>query len=248
MSADLELYETTWRLARRVAAASEFTPLAFRDKPNDALVAMLTGRELGVGPMQSLRSIHVVEGRAELSPALMRALVVRAGHVIDILESTNEACELQGVRADNGTSMRVTWTLEDAVRARLVGIDPETGQPRARSRSGSPLPWEQYPRRMLLARATSELCSAVFMDVLIGVVAEGDDTDTAAEVEGAAPVYVRPIDVDGTNVREVPACEGGDDGVALDEAEVVDTDTTPVPEPAVPEPEADDTDDGTEPF
>ena len=51
----------------------------------------------------------------------------------------------------------MTWTIGDAQQAKL------TGNPS----------WGKYPRSMLLARATSELCRMLFADVIGGVVHPG---------------------------------------------------------------------------
>jgi hypothetical protein len=58
-----------------------------------------------------------------------------------------------GKRSDTGEELEVSWTMEDAARAKLGGKDV----------------WKQYPRAMLLARATSELARALFADVLGGM-------------------------------------------------------------------------------
>ena len=39
-----------------VVASSSLAPEALRGKPQDALLVLMTGRELGIGPMQALRS------------------------------------------------------------------------------------------------------------------------------------------------------------------------------------------------
>lgn len=149
---EIELYESSWKLAQRVNT-TPFVPKAMQGKPEHVLACVLYGRELGLGPMQALNSIHVIEGRAAASPELMRALVASAGHRIDITENTNEACTMKGIRVDTGAEATVRWTVEDAKLAGLTGKDN----------------WRKYPRAMLAARCTSELCRLLFPDVIAGL-------------------------------------------------------------------------------
>jgi len=58
--------------------------------PAAAVAIMLTGRELGIPPMQAFRSVYVVKGKPTLSAQLMGALILRAGHSYKIVESSNE--------------------------------------------------------------------------------------------------------------------------------------------------------------
>ena len=51
-------------------AKSALIPEALRNKPADVAVVLMTGAELGLGPMLSLRSIYVVKGKP--SPILSR--------------------------------------------------------------------------------------------------------------------------------------------------------------------------------
>lgn len=145
-------YESMWKLSQRVSN-TVFVPSALRGKNEAVLACVLYGAELGLGPMQALNSIHVIEGRTAMSPELMRAMVARHGHRIDVLENSNTACELEGTRADTGSTAKVRWTMEDAKMAGLAGKNN----------------WKTYPRAMLLARATSELCRIVFPDVIAGL-------------------------------------------------------------------------------
>ena len=110
-----------WDLAQKIAR-TEFVPQALRGKPESVLAAILYGRELGIGPMQSLQSIHVIDGRPGASPELMRALVARHGHRIDVVESASDHVTLAGERCDTGATATVTWSLEDARQAGLIEI------------------------------------------------------------------------------------------------------------------------------
>jgi hypothetical protein len=145
-------WEASWRLAQRIAT-TPFVPAALRNRPEAVLAAVLYGHELGLGPMQSLASINVIDGRPAASPELMRALIARAGHRVDVVDSTDIAVTLTGQRADTGATATVTWSTADAQRAGLM------------TKSN----WRQYPRAMLLARATSELARTLFADVIAGL-------------------------------------------------------------------------------
>jgi len=168
-STDLEM---TWKLSQRVAN-TPFVPKGLQGKPESVLACILYGSELGLGPMQSLNSIHVIEGRTAMSPELMRAMVARHGHRIDVIENSNTACEVKGVRADTGSTASVRWTMEDARMAGLAGKNN----------------WKTYPRAMLLARATSELCRIVFPDIIAGL---SYTPEEVASIEGVEYEEVEP--------------------------------------------------------
>lgn len=144
--------EVSWKTAQRIAN-TPFVPTAFRGKPESVFAAVLYGEELGLGPMQSLNSIHVIEGKPSMAPELMRALVFKAGHRIDVKVCMNDEVILYGCRADSGSEATVKWTMKDAQNAGLAGRGA----------------WKTYPRAMLLARATSELCRMLFADVVAGL-------------------------------------------------------------------------------
>ena len=93
----IALAEDYWRLAQRIAT-TEFVPAKLRNRPEAVLAALLSGAERGLGPMESLRSIDVIEGKPSLSAEAMRALVLAAGHDIEIVESTATRCTVIGRR------------------------------------------------------------------------------------------------------------------------------------------------------
>jgi hypothetical protein len=148
----MEILPIAWELAERIAR-TDFVPTALRGKPEAVLAAILTGHELGIGAMQSLSKIHVIEGRPAMAAELMRALVLGAGHELWVEESTTSRCIVVARRSNGDRESRFAWTLDDAKRA---GLDRRQN-------------WQKYPRAMLLARASSEAVRAVFPDVVAGV-------------------------------------------------------------------------------
>ena len=144
--------EVSWKVAQKIAN-TPFVPTAFRGKPESVYAAVLYGEELGLGPMQSLTQIHVIEGKPSLAPEGMRGLVLKAGHRIDVKTASNDKVVLYGRRADSGSEATVEWTMKDAQLAGLAGRGA----------------WKTYPRAMLMARATSELCRMLFADIIAGL-------------------------------------------------------------------------------
>jgi hypothetical protein len=134
-------------------AETDFVPPALRTRPAAVAACILTGRELGIGPMQSLKSIHMVQGVPSLSAEYKRARALAAGHDIVFDETNSTRCIVRGRRGGTDRWVTITWHIDMAKRAKLAGKDV----------------WQQYPQRMLQARASSELCDLLFPDASLGL-------------------------------------------------------------------------------
>lgn len=161
-------------LAQQISQ-TEFVPDAFRNKPETVLACMLFGKECGLGPMASLNLTQSIKGKVGLKPEGMRAVVQAHGHRIWTEEYTADRVTLCGQRAGEDHVERVSWSMEDAKRADLL----------------SNASWKKYPRAMLLARATSELCRLQFSDVTGGLAYGGDELEEIASSSPARAVQVR---------------------------------------------------------
>lgn len=219
---DLELYRdtlghpevlnTAHNLAVKISG-TDFVPKAFRGKPEAVLAALLTGREIGLGPMTALQRIHVIEGRAGLDAQGMRAQVLAHGHDIWIVESTPEKCTVAGHRRGSEHQQTVTWTMAQARTARLA--DKQV--------------WKAYPRQMLQARATAELCRLIAPDALGGLAYSSEELEDERPTPTARRARQQPLEepvgqVRVTTTSTVPAAEPApswDDDEPV-EAEVVD--------------------------
>lgn len=224
----------TQRLHRAAVmlAGTDFVPGSLRGKPEAIMAAMLTGREMGIHPMRSLRQIAIVDGRPAPSPELMMALALKAGHHVRVTETDHEHCTVV-VRRDewpeHDPPSTLTWTIDDAVRAGLCTLGDD-GRPRARSRNGQPLPWEAYTRAMLRSRAVTEACRAWLPDVVEGYSYAPEELGAEVNRDGHAVELIHtagardetydPLDGEPDPVRQaVHAAMDPDDAV---DAEVVD--------------------------
>jgi len=147
-----------WELLKemaKLAHTSGLLPQSIKS-PQQALVIMLKGRELGLPPMYALSAISVINGKPCLSGELMVALIYKK-HPTATIEVTTppekaaHECEVELERPD-GKPQRFRFTLDDAKRAGLLGKQP----------------WQQYPQQMLRWRAISMGARVVFPDAIMG--------------------------------------------------------------------------------
>jgi hypothetical protein len=153
-SADLQpgSVDEALRLSK-ILVASKLLPRGV-GSPEAAFAIILAGRELGLSPMQALRSIHIIEGKPTMSADLMLALVKRSPRCryFKMVESTEKAATYETDREGEGPT-RMSFTLDEAKAASLTGKDN----------------WRKFPSAMLRARCIAALARTVYPDVLLGV-------------------------------------------------------------------------------
>lgn len=184
----VELLGPAHELANAIAR-TEFVPTALRNRPEAVMAAILAGHELGVSPMQALSKIHIVEGRPAPAAELMRAMAMSRGHEVWVEESNNTRVVVCGKRAGQEHVTKVQWTLDDAKKAGLANKNV----------------WQKYPRAMLLARASAELCRLVFPDVLGGMSYSREEVEDGFGVDPYEDATFIDADVVGDEVAASPA-------------------------------------------
>lgn len=155
------------------------------------LLVMETGAMLGIHPVAALQGVHIIEGKATLSPALMSAVVRKAGHQLRVrtagsIKGGDFAATATLTRADDSDfTYEATWTTERAERAGLMGKDV----------------WKKYPEAMCKARAISEVCREGAEDALMGVHYTPEELDAPVDQSGDAQI----ADADVVDVEPEPA-------------------------------------------
>ena len=166
--------DETFRLAKALAGSGDMIPKAFQNNEPATMAAIIKGMEIGLAPMQALSSIAVINGRASLWGDAMPALMQRAGHHVDV-ELTGEGDALTATatltRGDTGRVIVRRFSMADAKKAQLAG---------------KPGPWQQYPGRMLSARARSYAIRDGAADALMGL-------QLAEEVQDYGPDAARDV-------------------------------------------------------
>lgn len=119
-----------------------------------AVVKVLYGQELGIGPVQAMTGIHIVEGRPSMSAGLIAGLCKRAGYDYTAVQADAAGCVLEWRNARGAVLGRSSFTLDDAKRAGLAG-------------KGN---WLKYPGDMCFARAVSQGARRYCPDATLGAV------------------------------------------------------------------------------
>jgi hypothetical protein len=170
--------DEAWRIAEMLSK-SGILPDALRGKPHDILVTVMTGTELGLSPMQSIRDVYVVKGRGYVSSLLKVALVKQSQECefFRCVETSATKATFTTRRKGEGETT-FSFTLEEAKAAGLIA-------------SGGN--WEKYPALMLRRRCSGQLADEVYPDVVRGI-GDSDDVRQAAPVElnAAPPTWAPP--------------------------------------------------------
>lgn len=164
---------STYMEMAKTFSNTEFVPKGLRGRPAAILACIVSGHEMGIGPMQALKHVAIVDGKPSPSAELLCALVRKEGHSITAVELTDTKAVVKGKRANNDDEHTVTWTMDDAKRAGLANKNN----------------WKNYPRAMLWARAVSELCRILFPDCT------GGATHTPEELGADVDESGQPIEV-----------------------------------------------------
>jgi hypothetical protein len=149
-----------------MAAKSSMVPKDYINRPENIMVAIQMGSELGLAPLQSLQNISVINGRPAIWGDAMIGLCRASPACEDIIESIagdGDAMIATCVAKRRGsTPITSRFGVADAKRAGLW------------NKGGT---WQQYPNRMLQMRARGFALRDAFPDLLRGLISaeEADD-------------------------------------------------------------------------
>lgn len=198
--------EEAFRLAGALAA-SGMAPRGM-DKPEQVMVAILAGAEIGFAPYQAMQSFAVVNNRATLWGDAIPALLWSHGFKIKEWFDNDDApkkafCE---VTRPDGTAIQRSYSLDDAKKAGLIG------------KQG---PWQTATSRMLQMRARSFAARDGAADVLKGLhIREEVEDYTHVRDVTPAPTGLRARleAAQSASSEGFTATQAQDDGPTYDEA------------------------------
>lgn len=167
----------------KIIASSDMVPKDYINKPGNVLVAVQTGAELGLKPMQSLQGISVINGRPGVWGDAMWALILSHPEYEDSHEEKTDTHCTVTLKRRGKSAVIVTFSMDDAKKAGLAG------------KQG---PWQTAPKRMLQMRARAFAARDLFADALKGIKSIEELRDYPAD----------PVERDITPAAEAPATAG----------------------------------------
>jgi hypothetical protein len=187
--------------------------------PEQVTVAILTGLELGIKPMQAIQGIAVINGRPSVWGDLALA-IVRATGQLEYFKETYEGTPPSNWEKPEGEERKFKavcrikrrgepeevvseFSIDDAIVAKLW-------MKRGGERGDKDTPWVTNPKRMLKMRARGFGLRDTFTDALKGVmIAEemmgSEDADYRVVNEGPPPAPPAPA----TEITDVPVTVTG---------------------------------------
>lgn len=196
-------------------ASSSMVPKAYQGKPQDILVCVQWGYEMGLAPMQALQNIAVINGKPSVYGDAAMALVQASPVCEDIEEffegeGTPNPIAVCVAHRKGRKPVTAKFSVEDAKRAGLWG------------KQG---PWQAYPKRMMQMRARGFALRDAFPDVLKGLITaeEAQDYPEEAKPRQAKDITPRnPLDaIAPPKVEPEPEPEPVIEDVVLPGTEVV---------------------------
>ena len=137
-----------------------------------AMVVLMTGMELGFAPAQSMRGIHVINGKPSLSADMMVAVCKNRPEIcayFQLVKSDADGATYKTQRIGEPEPVTMSFTREEAKAAGLMK-NPT---------------WSAYPAAMCRARAASALARAVYSDLILGLYTE-------EEAQAIQPINITP--------------------------------------------------------
>lgn len=194
-----------------IIANSDLAPKDFRGKPDNVLVAIQMGSELGLAPLQALQNIAVINGR----PCVWgdAALAIVQGHPAyewhrEFMEGEGDAKTAVFQIKRRGQEVHESrFSLADARRAGLLEKKPS--------------PWQTYPERMLQMRARNYGLRDKFADALRGIAPAEEYIDAPAPMPPISASQTSQALPPSSQPKQKPAnSEQGQDPKLISEAQL----------------------------
>ena len=146
----IQNYADLENVAKAMVSSGYFTDST---KVSQAIVKIMAGREIGVGPLSSMNGIHIIQGKPAFGANIMAGKVKSSGRYnYRVTEMTDAVCSIEFMEYLNGswiTTGTSSFSIADAKKAGTKNLD-------------------KFPRNMLFARAMSNGVRWYCPDVMNG--------------------------------------------------------------------------------
>jgi hypothetical protein len=199
---DFEMYRTiaAW------SSKSQLVPDHFKGKPEDCLIAMLIGREMGIPPMIALQKGFVIKGKFDVEVKVKIGVAQERVPDFDfeIVELTELKCTVKGGRKGKNPQS-VTYTMEDAKRAGLLEEKTNNYGKTYKEHPG----FFSNPKDQLMWRAVGRLlnltCAGALFNIVPMLAVSLDEVEVQREPSGAEVIEESKSNAPATSPAPVAA-------------------------------------------
>lgn len=132
-----------------------------------AFVLILTGREMGLNPMESITGLQMIKGKPTLTANTRAALIKRSGkYDYKVITKTDELCEIDFY--ENGVLQgREAYSIEDAKKAGLANGDN----------------YKKFPKACLFAGCIRSGSRTYCPDAMSGAIYDAEEIQPHAQID-----------------------------------------------------------------
>ena len=218
-------------------AKSDLVPKEYRGKPENVLIAMQLGGEVGLSPFQALQSIAVINGRPQIYGDAGLAIVMNSGLLEDFEETDDPAVEggrayCRMKRKGVAKPTEHTYSQQDAQGVTMWERD-QHGNPRQTKLADRAM-WKSFPKRMRQMRARWWVMRDLFPDVLKGLVGREEHEPDATPIPPTDGEVIEVTDYSAMMPRERVAEAPSDVESAVTEPVQPEAESAAAPPPEPP--------------
>jgi hypothetical protein len=159
---DVKLMNMSFRTARMLST-SALVPDAYRQSPENCLVAIDIANRMGVSPLMVMQNLYVVKGKPSWSGSFCAAAVNGSGRFSPLefifvgeKDKPSWGCYATAVRLSNGCRC---WS--DTVTIEMAAAEGWLNKPGSK--------WKTMPMQMMMYRAAAFFARAHCSDILLGL-------------------------------------------------------------------------------
>lgn len=158
---DLKMMNNTFRMAKMLAS-SALVPDAYRNSPENCVVAIDIANRMGISPLMVMQSLYVVKGKPSWSGSFCAAAINGCGRFSPLeFEYVGEegkpswGCYATAVRLSTGKRC-----YSDIITIQMANAEGWISKPGSK--------WRTMPRQMMMYRAAAFFARAHCSDILLG--------------------------------------------------------------------------------
>ena len=158
---DMKMMNNTFRMAKMLAS-SALVPDAYRNSPENCVVAIDIANRMGISPLMVMQSLYVVKGKPSWSGSFCAAAINGCGRFSPLeFEYVGEegkpswGCYATAVRLSTGKRC-----YSDIITIQMANSEGWINKPGSK--------WRTMPRQMMMYRAAAFFARAHCSDILLG--------------------------------------------------------------------------------